>query len=475
MTTLWSDVTAARATGGRATGRPWRASGVVIDSRRAGSGDLFVALPGTHADGNDFAAAALNAGAAAVMATRLPDRLETAAPLLLVDDGLKALQRLALTARVRSSARVIGVTGSVGKTGSKTLLTRALARLGEVHASEGNLNNYIGVPLSLARLPITASHAVFELGMNHPGEIAPLSRLVRPDVALITTVTAAHIGFFQSERDIALAKAEIFGGLTDDGTVVLNRDNIWFDLLAEQACAAGVCRIITFGSAANATVRIHSIKARPDGTVIRIEIDSRPLTFALDAVGAHWGVNAVGILSCIYALGLDVEEAAAAIRGVTADRGRGGQVTIALAKGGSVRLIDESYNASPTAMRAAFAVLRLTEPTTGGRRIAVLGDMRELGARAGCLHAELAGDLVDTGVDLVFTVGPLMRALRARLPEAVRSLHGETSTDIAGPVAEVLRAGDVVLVKGSLGTHLAPVVTAIEALSTPLHRLVCGR
>ena len=472
---LWTDTEAARATGGTARGAPWSASGAVIDSRDVAPGDLFVALPGERVDGHDYVAGALAEGAAAAMVERVPENVGVQAPLLLVDDVLKGLTKLGAAARARSTAKVIGVTGSVGKTGTKEALTRALSVAGESHGSAGNLNNHIGAPLSLARLPAAAAHAVLEMGMNHAGEIAPLSRMIRPHVAIVTNVAPVHIEFFETERDIALAKAEIFEGMEPGGIAVLNLDNEWYSVLAERARECGVERIIGFGRHADAEIRLIEARSDLDGSLIEADIAGRALRYQLDAIGAHWAFNSIGVLACVHALGLNVEASAAAIRRVSAGRGRGGQVEITLAGGGALRLIDESYNASPAAMRAAFSVLDLTQPSGAGRRIAVLGDMRELGARGTDLHSDLADDLIAASPDRVYTVGPLMRALRARLPRSIRGAHGDVSTDVAAVIATELGAGDVVLVKGSLGTNMAPVIAAIEALAEPRRLVVNGR
>jgi UDP-N-acetylmuramoyl-tripeptide--D-alanyl-D-alanine ligase len=472
---LWTDIEAARATGGVVSGTSWAVSGVVIDSRRVTPGDLFVALPGERVDGHDFVAGALAKGAAAALVESKPSDVAADAPLLIVDDALSALTRLGAAARARSNARIIGVTGSVGKTGTKESLARALSVAGEVHASAGNLNNHIGAPLSLARLSPTADFAVLEMGMNHAGEIAPLSRMIRPHVSIVTNVSPVHIEFFESERDIALAKAEIFEGMESGGTVVLNRDNQWFDLLAERAGGCGIDRIVGFGRDGDVEVRLVDARTDDAGSDVEVMIDGRPLAYRIDAVGAHWAFNSIGVLACIHALGLDVEASADAIRNVSAGRGRGGQLDVALPGGGSVRLIDESYNASPAAMRAAFSVLALSQPGAEGRRIAVLGDMRELGGRGMDLHADLADDLLSAAPDRVYTVGPLMRALRTRLPTNLRGAHGDTSGDVAGQIAADLADGDVVLVKGSLGTNMAPIVAAIEALAEPTRLVANGR
>jgi UDP-N-acetylmuramoyl-tripeptide--D-alanyl-D-alanine ligase len=472
---LWTDTEARQATDGTVSGASWIASGVVIDSRKVGPGDLFVALPGDRVDGHDFVGAALAKGAAAAMVERVPDGLDPDAPLLLVEDVLTGLTRLGTAARSRSTATVVGVTGSVGKTGTKEALARALSVAGETHVSAGNLNNHIGAPLSLARLPRSAEYAVLEMGMNHAGEIAPLSRMIRPHLAIVTNVASVHIEFFDSERDIALAKAEIFEGMEPGGIAVLNVDSEWYPLLAERARACGVDRVIGFGRSAEAEVRLVDAKSNRDGSMVEGLIDGRSFQYQLDAIGAHWAFNSIGVLACAHGLGLDIEASAAAIAAVSAGRGRGGQVLINLASGGSICLIDESYNASPAAMRAAFSVLGLVGATGAGRRIAVLGDMRELGEHGTDLHAELADELLAVSPDRVYTVGPLMRALRARLPKSIRGLHGDISTDFADQLAADLSDGDVVLVKGSLGTNMAPIVAAIEALSEPLRLVANGR
>ena len=464
MTILWADTEAVQATGGTLSGPGWQASGIAIDSRRVRPGDLFVALAGERTDGHAHAADALARGACAAVVRHRPAGCD-GRPLLLVPDCLDALVDLGTAARARSAGRMAAVTGSVGKTGSKDMLGRALAAFGPAHTSLGNHNNHIGAPLSLARLPRTAEFGVFELGMNHPDEIRPLSRMVRPHLAMITTIEPVHVGFFSGEEAVARAKSEIFEGVEPGGAAVLNRDNRWFDLTRARAAAAGIDRILTFGRHPEAVVRLEAVHTDGNGSTVALRVDGSGLEYRLDARGEHWAFNSAGVLACILGLGLDVARAAAAIRPVSAGRGRGAQVRIPLADGGAVLLIDESYNASPAAMRAAFRVFADTCPGSGGRRIAVLGDMLELGA-VGCrLHAELARDLLEAGPDAVYTIGSLMRRLHERLPASLAAAHADASTDIADPIAADLRDGDVVLVKGSLGTNMAPVIAAFEALS----------
>ena len=466
-TFLWTRDEVIAATGGKAFGPDWSATGVSIDSRTAAPADIFVAITGDRFDGHGFVAQALAGGVAAAIVNHRPAGVPDAMPLVIVPDTLAALRALAERARARTHAKLVGVTGSVGKTGTKEMLGAALAAFGATHVNAGNLNNHFGAPLSLARMPATTEFAVQELGMNHAGEISPLSVLARPDVAIITNVEPVHIEFFESEDGIAEAKCEILDGLTPDGAIVLNADNRWYDYCRAAARKHGTSRIVSFGRAEQADARLISVEVTPEGSRVKASIGGTALTYRLDAVGEHWAINSLGVLACIDAFGLDVHRAAKEISRVTAGRGRGAQVRIALAEGGSFLLIDESYNASPPAMRAAFQVMAMSAPEPGARRIAVLGDMRELGNTSAELHAGLAGDLMATRADAVFTVGPFMRELRAELPEHMLQAHGEISQDIAGPVAASVNHGDVVLVKGSLGTNMAPIVTALRALSEP--------
>ena len=473
MTALWTRDAAATATGGRPFGRDWTASGVVIDSRKAGPGDLFVALPGERVDGHDFVAQALRAGAVAALVARRPDGLGDDAPLLLVPDVLEALAALGRAARDRSSARIAAVTGSVGKTGSKEMLAAALAAYGPTQASQGNLNNHIGAPLSLARLEPTVAHAVFELGMNHPDEIRPLTLLVRPHAALITNVELVHAGYFTGIEQIADAKAEILEGLEPGGGAVLNRDNSQYDRLAGHAARLGVGRIVTFGTGAGTDVRLLAAAIDAAGTRVEAEVAGRRLAWTVGGIGRHWALNSLGVAATLLALDLDPATGMAALAGVSAMRGRGGQIRLDL-PGGALTLIDESYNASPPAVRAALAVFADTRPATGGRRIAVLGDMLELGAGAPAAHRCLASAVTAAAPDAVFLVGPEMRSLAVALPTGVVAGHADRSEDIAAKVAAAVGPGDVVLVKGSLGMRMKAIVTALEALAVPPRRAVNG-
>ncbi len=456
--TLWSAAQAISATGGETDG-DWQADGVSIDSRTLAPGDLFVALKGPNHDGHDHVQAALGAQAAAAMVEHAPGAGTAPGPLLIVPDSFDGLYALATAARARSTARIIAITGSVGKTGSKELLARALATAGRVSLSAGNLNNYIGAPLSLARLPAEAEYGVFELGMNQPGEIAPLSRLARPHVVLVTNVEAVHTEFFDHVDAVAEAKAEIFAGLEPGAMAVLNRDNKYFDYLAAQARDRGAARIIDFGRSEKAEARLLDWSPDQDGGLVTADICGARCSYRLALSGEHWALNSVAVLATAVAAGAALTQAADALALQQALPGRGARHRPTLA-GSQFDLIDESYNASPIAMRAAITSLKSFQPGPGGRRIAVLGDMLELGADAAAQHGELASALEDAGIDLVFTVGTLMSHLFAALPSHRRAGQADTSADILPALQSALRPGDVVLIKGSLGINMRPLVDA---------------
>ena len=461
---LWQARDAAAATGGVATG-DWRATGVSIDSRTVSAGDLFVALPGDRFDGHDYVGLALDKGAAAAMIARDVPRLAPSAPLLRVADSMAGLTALAVAARRRARAKVCAVTGSVGKTGTKEALALVLRRQAPTAATTGNLNNHIGVPLSLARLDSNQAFAVFELGMNHPGEIAPLSELVRPDVAIITTVEAVHLEFFDSEAGIADEKAAIMDGLAREGTAVLNRDNPHFDRLAAYAARRGIRRVVGFGAHPDAAFRLAGCTIDATGSAVEAVLDGRPISFRIGAPGRHWVMNCLAVLAAVDAVGGDMTRAARDLADLTPPKGRGARRTVRFARG-SLTLIDDSYNASPPSMRAAFGVLGAAQPERGGRRIAVLGDMLELGPQAPALHEGLAQALLAEPIDLVFTAGPLMRHLHDALPAARRGAHADTAAALVAPLVAALADGDVVLVKGSLGSRMGQVVSALAALES---------
>ncbi|MGH7112164.1 MAG: UDP-N-acetylmuramoylalanyl-D-glutamyl-2,6-diaminopimelate--D-alanyl-D-alanine ligase [Stellaceae bacterium] len=461
MPPLWTRASAAAATGGSASGGDWAARGVAIDSRTVAAGDLFIALRGPNHDGHDFVGAALERGAAAAVVERDVAGLPEGARLLRVADTLAALGALGRAARRRSGARILAVTGSVGKTGTKEALRLALSACGPTVASAGSLNNHWGVPLSLARLPAEAAYGVFELGMNHKGEIAALTRLVRPHVAVITTVEPAHLGFFPSVEAIADAKAEIFEGLEPGGVAVINRDNPHYPRLAAAARRCGA-RVISFGTDPEAAVRLKDGVLRPDGSTVEAILAGTLLRYALPVPGRHWVMNSLAVIAAAEAAGADVGAAAAALSGLEAPRGRGRRHEIAW-HGGRLTLIDESYNASPASMRAALAVLAAIPPGSGGRRIAVLGDMLELGAAAESLHCALAAPIAAAAVDRVYLIGAAMRALDAVLPPERRSGLWPGADEVIPALLSDLRPGDVVTVKGSWGVGMGRVVERLCA------------
>lgn len=463
---LWTASDAAAATGGRVTAG-WAATGVSIDSRTVAQGDLFVAIRGPSFDGHAFVAAALQAGAAAALVSQVPDGVPADAPLLLVDDTFLALNALAAAARRRTRAKIVAVTGSVGKTSSKEALRLVLSAEGRVHAAAGSQNNHWGVPLTLARLPADADFGVFEIGMNHAGEISPLSRLVRPQVALITTVEAVHLENFANLDAIALAKAEIFDGLCPGGSAVLNRDNKYFTLLAERAGAAGAGRIVSFGADPQADARQIRVALHPDCSCISAVIAGQPMTYKVGAPGRHWVNNSLGVLAAAVALGADLGLAGIQLAQLQAPPGRGQRHRLALDRG-AVDLIDDSYNASPASMRAALDLLAQCRVGPRGRRIAVLGDMLELGASAGDLHAALAADVLRDGIDLVYTVGEHMHRLHSALPPERRGLHADSAAASAESVLRALRPGDAVLVKGSHGSRMERVVERLLQAAPPV-------
>jgi len=457
---LWTAAEVLAATGGRGH-EGWTAAGVSIDSRTVAPGELFVAIRGERLDGHDFVGIALARGAAAAIVAHSVPNVPAAACLVWVEDTLEALRALARAARARTAARVVAVTGSVGKTGTKEALRLALAAQGRTHASAGSLNNHWGLPLSLARLPREARFAVLEMGMNHAGEIAPLSLLARPHVALITTIEPVHLEFFASVEAIADAKCEIFAGMDEDGVAVLNRDNAQFERCAAAARARGLRRVIGFGAHPRAEVRLLDAALDAEGSTVQADVEGRVLTFRLGAPGRHIVQNALGVLGAVEAAGGDLEAAAAALAALAPPAGRGQRRTIALPGGSTATLIDESYNASPPAMRAAFAVLAACRPGPGGRRLLALGDMRELGEAGPMLHAGLAPSIEEAGIDAVFTCGPLMQHLHEALPEPMRGAHAPDSAALAPLLAAALRPGDIVTVKGSLGSRMALVVQAL--------------
>ncbi|SEO82053.1 UDP-N-acetylmuramoyl-tripeptide--D-alanyl-D-alanine ligase [Rhodospirillales bacterium URHD0017] len=461
MSALWTSDEVARALGAVITA-PFEANGVTFDSRAVGKGDLFFALKGETTDGHAFVAEAMKRGAAAAVVSR--DVENAGGTLIRVPDTMKALEGLGRAGRRRGKARIASVTGSVGKTSTKDALRALLSAQAPTSASAASFNNHVGVPISLARLPREARYGVFEIGMNHPGEIEPLARQVEAHVGVVTNVGPAHIGFMGSEEAIADEKACLFAGMAQGAVAVLNRDGKHYERLAGHARRFGVSRIVGFGRGETAEARLVSCSLQDSGSDVVALIHGRRIEYRLGAAGEHWVLNSIAALAVAEALGADVEQAAASLAGVSASPGRGARRFLKFGTG-TVELLDESYNANPMSVRAMLAILARTEPAKGGRRLLALGDMRELGEGADAFHAGLADAVVASGAAQVFLCGPHMEALWRKLEPAQRGVHRPDSMALAGEVAAALRAGDVIAVKGSLGSRMKHVVDAILAAS----------
>jgi UDP-N-acetylmuramoyl-tripeptide--D-alanyl-D-alanine ligase len=407
--------------------------------------------------------AALKAGAGlAVLSAAKRESFAKDTPLLVVADVLDGLRDLARAARARSQARIVGVTGSVGKTSTKEALALTLGKDGATHASAASYNNHWGVPLSLARCPQSVRYAVFEMGMNHAGEIEPLTRLVRPHVAIITTIAPVHLEFLGSIEAIADAKAEIFSGVERGGAAVLNRDNEQFARLEQAAKAAGVANIVSFGEHAKSDARLIKCALQADSSAVQAHILGADVTYKVGAPGRHLVSNSLAVLAAAKLAGADLALAALALADLKPATGRGTRITLDL-PGGSALLIDESYNANPASMRAAIALLGQAETGPRGRRIAVLGDMLELGPQGADLHRGLAEAVDANATDLVFCCGPLMRALWDALPTSRRGSYAETSGALEPQVLSAIQPGDAIMIKGSLGSRMGPIVKALES------------
>lgn len=463
MTSLWTRADVIAATNGKAEGADWSASGVSIDSRTLAPGDLFVAIRGEKTDGHAHAVSALKGGAAAAVVSEPTEAMREAGPLVIVSDTLEALNALGRAARRRTGAKIVAVTGSVGKTGTKEALRMILSGQGATHASAASYNNLWGVPLSLARMPADTRFGIFEIGMNHAGEITPLSKLVEPFVALITTVEAVHMAFFSSVEEIADTKAEVFDGLQKGGVAIINRDNPHFARLEAKARAAGAGRIISFGEHEDADARLEKMALKENCSCVSATICGQPVTYKLGVPGRHIVMNSLAMLACVSALDADLTLAALALANLQAPKGRGERHCVA-APGRPFTLVDESYNANPASTKAAIEALGQMEPGVRARRIAVLGDMLELGAESIALHRGLAGPLAAADIDLVYACGPHMRELYKALPQDRQGAYAETSAELTGMLIEAIQGGDVVMVKGSFGSRMGPVVEALLAL-----------
>ncbi len=460
---LWTSKEADAATRGRST-REWNAASVSIDTRTLEQGALFIALKGER-DGHEFVPDAFKHGASAALVSRKPENVSDSAALLIVPDTQAGLEALGRAARERSRARIVAVTGSAGKTTTKEMLRLALERAGTVAASAASYNNHWGVPLSLARMNRETNFGVFEIGINHEGEIRALVKQVRPHVALVTTVAPAHLEYFGTVEKIADAKAEIFEGLEPDGAAIIPADNLHAERLKQHARAAGVKNILTFGAKAGADARLISAASDNEGQKVAAEIRGRMIEFHIGAQGHHIAMNAVAALLAANELGVNVANIARAMEEFTPLKGRGARFTV-LSKTGGIDIIDESYNANPVSMAAALGLLAVARPRSGGRRIAVLGDMLELGRESLTLHAGLAKDIEAAHTDLVFLCGPQMEALWQALPATRKGAYAKTSAELAPQLTGALHAGDVVLVKGSFGSRMSVIIDALKALSS---------
>ena len=470
MNVLWTSQDAACATAGKTT-TDWQAGGVSIDTRSIAKGDLFVALTDIR-DGHDFVAQAFEKGAAAALVSRIPEGICPDAPLLIVDDVLAALEKMAVFSRARTKAKVVGVTGSVGKTSTKEMLRAVLARQGRVFAAEKSYNNHWGVPLTLARMPADADFAVIEIGMNHPGEIAPLARLTRPDVAMITTVAAAHMQAFDGIDGIAHEKAAIFEGLEPNGVAVINGDINTLDILLDGAKRAGA-KCTCFGVAKSNTDRLIDVQLSHNTTIVSADLSGTKALFKISSPGQHFAMNALGVLAVVRALGADTGLAANDMALWQPPAGRGTHECVVLdgvETSQCITLIDDAYNANPTSLDAALLVLAASKPVDGlgsihkGRRIAILGDMLELGGDEISQHAAFAQHDAIKDIDEIHASGALMQALWQALPEHKRGQWHQNASDLAAVAHSLLDAGDVILVKGSLGSKISLVVDAIRKL-----------
>jgi UDP-N-acetylmuramoyl-tripeptide--D-alanyl-D-alanine ligase len=453
MTALWASAAIASATGGTASA-DFAVTGVAFDSREVGAGDLFIAMKGEQSDGHRFVEGAFAQGAAGAIVSQ-----PVAFPHILVADTSAALDALGVASRGRTAARIAGVTGSVGKTGTKEALSAALARgnRGSVHRSVKSYNNHTGVPLSLSRMPADSAFAVLEMGMNHAGELAALTQLVRPHVAIVTAIAPAHMEFFSSIEAIADAKGEIFEGLEPGGTAIMPFDSPHCDRLRKKAESCGA-QVITFGRNAGADVVALETMESLGGTSILARLPGAELSFTLAYPGDHWVSNAMAVLAAVQVMGGDLAAAGLALGEMEGLAGRGARHILRTSDGGEALLIDESYNANPTSMAATLAVLGATKAT---RKIAVLGEMRELGPEGRALHAGLAAPIVQANVDFALLVGAAMEPLAAALVGQCETVH---APDVATAIASLkgqIRGGDVLLIKGSNAVGLSQLVAQL--------------
>ncbi|MCT7375009.1 UDP-N-acetylmuramoylalanyl-D-glutamyl-2,6-diaminopimelate--D-alanyl-D-alanine ligase [Chelativorans salis] len=463
MRLLWDSHAFVKATGGRPFGNlPEGVTGISIDTRTLERGDAFFAIKGDKFDGHQFATSAMAAGAGLLVVSeeKLPALGRLGVPKVVVPDVLKALEGLAAAARERTRAKVIAVTGSAGKTTTKEMLRHALASAGSVHAADRSFNNHWGVPLTLARLPADCDYAVFEIGMNHAGEIEPLTRLVKPHIALVTMVAAAHLGHFKSLDEIAQAKGEIFSGVVRGGHAVINRDDQRWKILSKMATDAGIKNIWGFGENARAQFKLVKWEPQGEGSAVTVKIAGQELVARVGAPGRHMVQNALAAIGAGYLAGADVAKLLLALGDFSAGAGRGERHRLRL-DDGTFTLIDESYNANPASMRAAMQLLASTPVAGEGRRIAVLGDMLELGPHSAKLHAALADLIAASNVDLLFLGGTEMKALADSPPAGLTVEYREDAERLTPLLIEAVRPGDALMIKSSKGIGFSKLVEAL--------------
>lgn len=459
---LWTFSELETAMGGRLFGsQPKAVYGITIDSRTTKPGDLFFAIKGDQFDGHDFVTKAFRQGAALAVVSedKLPALGRMSGPFLVVADVLEALRKLGIAARARSEARIVAITGSVGKTSTKELLATGLAAEGHVHASIKSFNNHWGVPLTLARMPQDAEFGVFEIGMNHAGEIEPLVKMVRPHVAVITTIAPVHLEFFDSVAGIAAAKAEIFSGLEAAGVAILNQDNEYYGFLKSEAERAWAGKVLSFGRGEGTDAQLVDFVLNENGSIVDAKILGEELVFAMPTTGRYLAENAMAVLLAADALGANKNNVAQALAGFQLMGGRGAREKLSLQNGGYT-IIDESYNANPASMNASIGMLG--ELNTKGRKLLVLGDMLELGEEGPELHRALNSEIETAGIDRVFLCGPVMKHLWDTLAEPRKAHYAAASPDLMAPLLAEITSGDVVMVKGSLGMAMRGIIDTLK-------------
>ncbi len=466
---IWNSDQAAEATDGQMDGGKWEASGVSIDTRSLQKGDLFVAIAGENFDGHDFVGKAAKAGAAAAIVSRQRARISGIPadfPLLIAGNTLQALDSLAMYKRKHTQAKIIAITGSVGKTSVKNMLGFVLAQQGKTHTTSGNLNNHIGLPLTMARMPDDCEYGVFELGMNHAGELEKLSSLLQPDIALITAIAPAHMEFFASLEDVAKAKAEIFHYMKKGGTAIVPYDTPFLPVLANTARGRGAKRVITFGKGKRADFQMSDcIAVQAAGGCsqkVNATADNTPLSYTLGMQGKHQAVNSIAVLATVSACGADMAKAAESLSEIEPVDGRG-KIHKLQIDGKQFTLIDDSYNASPESMRAGLKILGEMKAATGNHAIAALGDMLELGEKEIEYHQQLEEDISSNDIDKVFTAGKLIQHLYNTLPKNLQATHCQTATDLLPVLKEHIQNNDIILIKGSHGSNMWQIAEALQS------------